>query len=279
MRVPGLIYADEILMAAIRQDEALEQVANVAPCPASSASLAMPDMHEGYGFPIGGVAASDAGRRRLPGRCRLRHQLRRAAAAHRPRRRRPRRQACERLIEHLIQRDVPAGVGSEGAIATLSERTWTRSWREGAAWAVRRGYGEPEDLEHRGDGMPAGRRPARLSRRARERGAPQLGTLGSGNHFARGSGRGGGARRAGGRGVRPRDGNRDRAPPLRVAGPGLSGVRRRTGRDARGALVATASRCPTAQLAWRADLLAGGQRLPRRRCAPRPTSRGPTGRS
>jgi tRNA-splicing ligase RtcB len=86
---------------------------------------------------------------------------------------------------HQIQRDVPAGVGSQGAIATLSERDLDEVLRDGAAWAVRHGYGEPEDLEHtEATGCLPGADPRALSRRARERGAPQLGTLGSGNHFA-----------------------------------------------------------------------------------------------
>jgi tRNA-splicing ligase RtcB len=88
-------------------------------------------------------------------------------------------------IVHRIQRDVPAGVGSEGAIATLSEHDLDEVLRDGAAWAVRHGYGEPDDLEHtEATGCLPGADPRALSRRARERGAPQLGTLGSGNHFA-----------------------------------------------------------------------------------------------
>jgi tRNA-splicing ligase RtcB len=185
MRVPARVYASEKLLAAIRGDQSLVQACNVAHLPGIvGASLAMPDMHEGYGFPIGGVAAFDAKDGIVsPGgvgydiNCGVRLMRTDLLAP----------DLGERMqkIVHQIQRDVPAGVGSEGAIATLSERDLDEVLRDGAAWAVRHGYGEPDDLEHtEAAGCLPGADPRALSRRARERGAPQLGTLGSGNHFA-----------------------------------------------------------------------------------------------
>jgi tRNA-splicing ligase RtcB len=185
MRVPVRIYASEELLAAARSDESLVQACNVAHLPGIvGASLAMPDLHEGYGFPIGGVAAFDAEEGVVsPGgvgydiNCGVRLMRTDVPAAQLGGR-------LQRLVEAL-QRDVPAGVGSHGAIATLSDRDLDEVLRDGSAWAVRHGFGEPEDLETtEAGGSLAGADPKAVSRRARERGAPQLGTLGSGNHFA-----------------------------------------------------------------------------------------------
>lgn len=185
MRVPARLYASEKLLAAIRSDRSLLQACNVAHLPGIiGASLAMPDMHEGYGFPIGGVAAFDAEDGVVsPGgvgydiNCGVRLMRTDLLAAELG-------ESTAKLV-HQIQRDVPAGVGSEGAIATLAERDLDEVLRDGAAWAVRHGYGEPDDLEYtEAAGCLAGADPRALSHRARERGAPQLGTLGSGNHFA-----------------------------------------------------------------------------------------------
>ncbi|HUK12875.1 MAG TPA: RtcB family protein [Thermoanaerobaculaceae bacterium] len=185
MRVPARVYASEKLLAAIRGDHSLQQACNVAHLPGIAvASLAMPDMHEGYGFPIGGVAAFDADEGVIsPGgvgydiNCGVR-LMRTDLALDDLGDRLP------RVVEQ-VRRAVPAGVGSEGAIPPLSERDLDEVLREGAAWAVRQGFGEAADLEFtEARGCLAGADPRALSRRARERGAPQLGTLGSGNHFA-----------------------------------------------------------------------------------------------
>ena len=185
MRVPARVFASETLLAAIRGDRSLEQACNVAHLPGIvRASLAMPDMHEGYGFPIGGVAAFDAAYGIVsPGgvgydiNCGvrlIRTDLRASELGDRLRR-----------LVLQIQRDIPAGVGSEGAIARLSDHDLDAVLRTGAAWAVRAGYGQPEDVAFtEAQGCLPGADPAALSHRARERGAPQLGTLGSGNHFA-----------------------------------------------------------------------------------------------
>ncbi|MGE5234940.1 MAG: RtcB family protein [Acidobacteriota bacterium] len=184
MRVPARIIASDALLEAIGKDESVAQACNVAHLPGIvRASLAMPDMHEGYGFPIGGVAAFDArdgivspggvGYDINCGVRLMRTELRADEIGER----------LARLV-HQLQRDIPAGVGSEGAIATLSGRDLDRALHEGSAWAVERGFGEGEDLLYtEAGGCLTGADAGTLSRRARERGAPQMGTLGSGNHF------------------------------------------------------------------------------------------------
>ena len=184
MRVPGRVYASEALMADIRGDESLEQVRNVATLPGIVGwSLAMPDIHWGYGFPIGGVAATDAAEGAIsPGgvgydiNCGVRlarSDLTAAALAGK----------LPRLMDELY-RSVPSGVGAEGAIARLSGADLGRILVRGAAWAIERGYGEADDIEHTEQrGCLEEADPEAVSERARERGMPQLGTLGSGNHF------------------------------------------------------------------------------------------------
>lgn len=185
MRVPARLIASQRLLSDLRGDGSLHQVCNVAHLPGILvASLAMPDVHEGYGFPIGGVAAfhSEEGIVSPGGvgydiNCGvrlMRSDLRLADV----------KPHLQKLVQQ-IQRDLPAGVGSEGAIPTLSNRDLDDVLRRGAAWAVNRGYGEASDLYHTeaGGALP-GADPSALSSRARERGAPQMGTLGSGNHFA-----------------------------------------------------------------------------------------------
>ena len=184
MRVPARIFASDSLIDAIRGDQSVRQTCNVAHLPGIvGASLAMPDMHEGYGFPIGGVAAfSEQDGVVSPGgvgydiNCGVRLMRTDVRAAELG-------DNLQRLV-HQIQRDIPAGVGSEGAIATLGADDLDDVLTRGSAWAVARGYGEAEDLGFtEAGGCLPGADPAALTRRARERGAPQLGTLGSGNHF------------------------------------------------------------------------------------------------
>jgi tRNA-splicing ligase RtcB len=185
MHVPARLFTSDTLLAAARADKSVEQACNVAHLPGIvAASLAMPDMHEGYGFPIGGVAAFSLRDGVVsPGgvgydiNCGVRLARTDLTIAELGDR-------LQRLV-HQLQRDIPAGVGSEGAIATLSDRELDGVLRHGSAWAVENGWGESADLDHtEASGALAGADPAALTRRARERGAPQLGTLGSGNHFA-----------------------------------------------------------------------------------------------
>ena len=183
MRVPGIIYSDEKLLSKILQDKSPEQVANVATLPGIvKASMAMPDMHWGYGFCIGGVAAfrledgivspGGVGYDINCGIRMVRTNLFKDEV----------KAQLKMLVEGLFYQ-IPAGVGSKGRI-NLSPREEDEVFLKGAAWAVSRGFGRQEDLEATEDGgCIKGANPDKISQRARQRGANQLGTLGSGNHF------------------------------------------------------------------------------------------------
>src|SRR5262245_44743233 len=185
MRVPGRVFASEKLLDAIRNDPCLEQVANVACLPGIvSASLAMPDVHWGYGFPIGGVAAFDPreGGVISPGgvgfdiNCGVR-----LLRVHGVRPKKAREHRGE--IAKALLTAVPAGAGRGGALQ-LKAHELDQVARQGAAWAVEHKYGTAEDLERVEErGCAAWAEPRFVSADARIRGAPQLGTLGSGNHF------------------------------------------------------------------------------------------------
>ncbi len=184
MRVPGLIFADEELIRDILKDKALQQVANVATLPGIvKASMAMPDIHWGYGFPVGGVAATDpeAGGVISPGgvgydiNCGIRLVRTRLSEAEvRP--------VLKTLVAQLF-RDIPCGVGAGGDIK-FTEKQEKKILAEGADWLIRQGYGTPQDAAHtEAGGCLEGADPETVSERAYERGAGQVGTLGSGNHF------------------------------------------------------------------------------------------------
>ncbi|HUS64794.1 MAG TPA: RtcB family protein [Kofleriaceae bacterium] len=183
MRVPGLIYASDVLAKEIARDKAPEQVANVAHLPGIIGhSIAMPDIHWGYGFPIGGVAAFDEEEGVLsPGgvgydiNCGVRLLASKL----------DRSDIEDRLPElaTALHRAIPAGVGSESH-RKLSDAELTKVLERGARWAVGEGYGRADDLETAEEGgCIAGADVSQVSERARERGRPQLGSLGSGNHF------------------------------------------------------------------------------------------------
>ena len=183
MRTAGRIYARPDMLADIVADEAPEQVANVACLPGiTGLSLAMPDIHWGYGFAIGGVAAFDAQEGIIsPGgvgydiNCGMRLVRTDLTLADLSGR-------TETLMDALAEA-VPAGVGSEGPLK-LSRADLDEVLVKGAVWAVEHGYGWPEDLERLEEGgAMAGADPSKVSDEAARRGAPQLGTLGSGNHF------------------------------------------------------------------------------------------------
>ncbi len=183
MRVPGLVYADKGMLEVIEQDQSLEQVANVAFLPGIvGRSMAMPDIHWGYGFPIGGVAATRVNDGVIsPGgvgydiNCGvrlLRTNLDESEVKPRIR----------ELINHLFT-NVPSGLGSEGKIRA-SAKELDQVMTDGARWAVSKGLGVPEDLEATEEmGCMKKANPGKVSARAKKRGTPQLGTLGSGNHF------------------------------------------------------------------------------------------------
>jgi tRNA-splicing ligase RtcB len=183
MRVPGLVVADEALMTQIRSEAALEQLANGATLPGIvKAALAMPDIHQGYGLPVGGVVATDAKDGVVsPGAIGfdINCGVRLLASALDEADVRPRLPA---LVQALYAA-IPTGVGSHGGTA-LGEHELRRVLERGAAWAVERGWGESDDLARlESGGVLAGARWEALSAHALERGRRQLGTLGSGNHF------------------------------------------------------------------------------------------------
>ena len=183
MRVPGRVYADEKLLNKMKQDLTLQQCANVAWLPGIyKYSITLPDGHQGYGFPIGGVAAFDAEEGIIsPGgigydiNCGVR-LLRTDLTA------KEARTAMPSLLEEIF-RQVPAGVGRGGRVR-LSIGELDSVLQEGVDWAIDHGYGWSEDREHlEENGRMEGADPDKVSPRAKQRGAPQLGTLGAGNHF------------------------------------------------------------------------------------------------
>ncbi len=183
MAVPGLIFASRSMLEHIWEEHAFEQVANVAFLPGIVGySLAMPDIHWGYGFPIGGVAAT-----RLrdgvvsPGgvgfdiNCGVRLVRTNLTEEEvRPK--------IEELVNQLFI-DIPSGLGSEGKIR-VREKELEEVMVNGSRWAIEKGYGLPEDsIVTEESGTMKGADPDRVGAKARKRGIPQLGTLGSGNHF------------------------------------------------------------------------------------------------
>ena len=183
MRVPARIYADERLLEATLRDRSLEQLVNTTTLPGIVGyALAMPDIHQGYGFTIGGVAAT-----RYPSgvispggvgydiNCGVRLLISDLEV-----------EEVKPYISPLIgalYRNVPSGVGKKGSIK-LSPSQMDQVLEKGAAWAVKQGYGTQEDLKRIEErGAMAGAEVGAVSSRAKERGKKQLGTLGSGNHF------------------------------------------------------------------------------------------------
>jgi tRNA-splicing ligase RtcB len=183
MRTDALIFANERLMEAIRRDQSLEQAANVAMLPGIvGRALAMPDIHQGYGFPIGGVAAVDeqagvvspggvgfdinCGVRLLTSTLTLKDVKPKL-----------------RDLVHQLFRDVPSGTGQSGRVA-LSPTDLNKVLEKGPRWALDHGMGSEADLDHTEErGCISGADPYAVSERAKQRGKGQLGTLGSGNHF------------------------------------------------------------------------------------------------
>lgn len=183
MRVPGIIYAGEQLIENM-DEKVREQLTNVATLPGiRRAAYAMPDAHWGYGFPIGGVAAFDpdeggvisAGGVGFDISCGVR-TLHAGLTA-------DQLEPRKTELADALFRDVPAGVGSVGAIR-LSEQETDEMLCGGAKWAVARGYGRLEDLERIEEGgCASGAKPKCVSHEAKKRQAREMGTLGSGNHY------------------------------------------------------------------------------------------------
>jgi tRNA-splicing ligase RtcB (3'-phosphate/5'-hydroxy nucleic acid ligase) len=183
MRVPGMVYADDQLLELMLADNALQQVANVATLPGIVGhSLAMPDIHWGYGFPVGGVAATDAKQGVIsPGgigfdiNCGVR--LLATDLVHDQV-----RGKVDKLADELFN-NLPSGVGGAG-MRNLTSEEMHAVMERGAGWAIEESYGFAEDIDVTEEqGCLAGANPATVSRQAIQRGIKQLGSLGSGNHF------------------------------------------------------------------------------------------------
>lgn len=184
MNVDGIFFTSPKMLHSLLSDEACEQVANVATLPGmAGSSMAMPDVHWGYGFPIGGVAATkiNEGGVISPGgvgfdiNCGVRllstdlteEEVRPLA----------------RELADTIFKNVPSGVGSKARIR-VDDRQLESVLTDGARWAVEEGYGYDEDLLHMEEGGAIeGADPSNVSEKARKRGLPQVGSLGAGNHF------------------------------------------------------------------------------------------------
>jgi tRNA-splicing ligase RtcB len=184
MRVPARVFADEVIVEGVLRDRSLEQLENVATLPGIvGAALAMPDVHQGYGFPVGGVAATLAPDGVVsPGgvgydiNCGVRLLALPMAAGELGTRR-------ERLV-HELSRRVPVGPGHGGAIGLAGDALDHVLVEGPRALVEDRGIGTERDIEYtESDGRLAQADPGEVSVRARERGSDQLGTLGSGNHF------------------------------------------------------------------------------------------------
>ena len=186
MKVPGLIIATQTLIEEVEFDKPLDQVRNVACLPGIVGySIAMPDIHWGYGFPIGGVAAMDAETGVIsPGgvgydiNCGVRLAVVPELYS----------TFNERTKKELLQRIfalIPSGVGhGHKGIREINDKDYHQLLEKGARWSIEKGYGFPVDLEHtESHGMIEGANVDAISNEAKARGKSQLGTIGSGNHF------------------------------------------------------------------------------------------------
>jgi tRNA-splicing ligase RtcB len=184
MKVPVIVFADDVLIEKMKQDLTLKQATNVACLPSvQEAVYVLPDGHQGYGFPIGGIAATaiDEGGVVSPGgigydiNCGVR--LLRTNLDYKDI-----KPKLTELVEEL-HRNVPSGVGSEGKVK-LTPQQLDQVLSEGVAWAVDKGFGWKEDMDHMEQhGSWELADPSKVSIIAKQRGASQLGTLGAGNHF------------------------------------------------------------------------------------------------
>ena len=184
MHVPGKIFASDVLMESIQKDgKTLEQVKNVAQLQGIvGESIAMPDAHCGYGFPIGGVAAFDLEKGIIsPGgvgfdiNCGIRFLVSNLKKEDFLKKRKE--------ILHELSRSIPTGVGRESEFS-LDDKELNQVLEQGVAWAVEKGYATRDDMQKIEDnGCIKGADASKVSQRAKARGRSQLGSLGSGNHF------------------------------------------------------------------------------------------------
>jgi len=183
MNVPGKIFANDKLIEAIKEDKSLEQVKNVAKLPGIlKASLAMPDIHRGYGFSIGGVAAFDLEKGVIsPGG--VGYDINCSVRLLKTNLTQEDLKEKEKELAHSLSRSIPSGVGRGGSLK-LDNKELDEVLRAGAQWAVSKGYGSEKDWKHIEDeGKLDSADPSFVSQKAKGRGSKQLGTLGAGNHF------------------------------------------------------------------------------------------------
>lgn len=182
MKVPAIIFANERLLKSISDDKTLEQAKNVAKLPGIiKASFAMPDAHQGYGFPIGGVAAFDSKKGVVsPGgvgydiNCGVRVVTTNISVKDFMKKR-------EKIL-HDFKRTIPSGVGRGGE--KIEREEVLEVMKLGSEWALKKGFATKDDIKNTEEnGKIANADPKHVSQRATARGIPQLGTLGAGNHF------------------------------------------------------------------------------------------------
>lgn len=183
MNVPARIYTREKHLGELREDRSLQQLINVAHLPGIlKYSIAMPDIHLGYGFPIGGIAAMDKDEGVIsPGGVGydINCGVRLLTTSLKETDIRPR---LDSILNDMFD-NIPCGMGISGKLR-LSEKDYSSLIREGAKWVIEQGWGDEEDLAHIEDnGFFPGGSLSNISKKALERGKNQLGTLGSGNHF------------------------------------------------------------------------------------------------
>lgn len=184
MRVDGVIYANDKLIDQIKKDNALQQVANVATLPGIvKHSLAMPDIHWGYGAPIGGVAAFDIEKDGIISPGQIGYDINCGVRLVKTNLFEKDIKPKQKDLTYALYNKIPAGVGSEGQIR-VSQQEERQILTKGARWALSKGYATQDDIEHTEEkGAMEGAGPDAVSNRAYERGVRQSGTLGSGNHF------------------------------------------------------------------------------------------------
>jgi tRNA-splicing ligase RtcB len=183
MRVPGRVYTTERMLEQIVGDRSLEQLVNVTTLPGiQKYAIAMPDVHEGYGFPIGGVAAVDADDGVIsPGG--IGYDINCGVRLLRTNKSRDDVRDVLRKLAHSIAREIPSGVGRGGPLKLKGDDI-DRVLRDGARRAVELGYGDAGDVDRiESGGRIDGADPDKVSPDAKQRGHDQLGTIGSGNHF------------------------------------------------------------------------------------------------
>ena len=184
MRTRGLIFASQEMLPVIQEDQSLQQVANVATLPGIvGPSLAMPDIHWGYGFAIGGVAAFDLEEGIIsPGG--VGYDINCGVRLLRTKLSREQVQPQMEALVNTLFTNIPSGLGSRRKDLKLTGSTLKKVLKDGARWAVQQGFGEASDLEHiEAKGRIEGADPDLVSQFALDRGKDQVGTLGSGNHF------------------------------------------------------------------------------------------------